>query len=68
MADAQTAHVSSLAGLFLAVLVWWLCIQLSHDRRWRPEVAVMPRAIIDGDHVRITGFRNFDTAAGMTSR
>jgi hypothetical protein len=27
---------------------------------WRPEVAVMPRAFIDGDHVRITGVRNFD--------
>ena len=24
------------------------------------EVAVMPRAIIDGDHVRLTGVRNFD--------
>ena len=28
--------------------------------QWRPEVAVMPRAIIDGDRVRITGFRNFE--------
>ena len=27
---------------------------------WRPEVAVMPRAFIDGDRVRITGVRNFD--------
>ena len=27
---------------------------------WRPEVAVMPRAVIDGDRVRITGVRNFD--------
>ena len=27
---------------------------------WRPEVAVMPRAIIDGDRVRLTGVRNFD--------
>ena len=25
-----------------------------------PEVAVMPRAVIDGDHVRLTGVRNFD--------
>ena len=48
------------AGLFLSVLVWWISIQPSHDRQWRPEVVVMPRAIIDGDRVRITGFRNFE--------
>lgn len=48
------------AGLFVGVLVWWISIQPSHDRQWRPEVAVMPRAIIGGDRVRFTGFRNFD--------
>src|SRR5262245_7837247 len=48
------------AGLFLVVLVWFMSIQSSHDRPWRPEVAVMPRAIIDGDRVRFTGFRHFD--------
>ena len=48
------------AGLYLAVLVGWSFITPSHDREWRPDVAVMPRAIIDGDRVRITGVRNFD--------
>ncbi|MCC6778639.1 MAG: DUF4105 domain-containing protein [Hyphomicrobiales bacterium] len=48
-----------LAG-FVGVLGWWLTIMPSHDRNWRPEVAVMPRAFIDGDRVRITGVRNFD--------
>lgn len=48
------------AGLFLIVLVWFISIRPSHDRPWRPEVAVMPRAIIDGDRVHITGVRNFD--------
>src|SRR5262245_66091680 len=47
-------------GLFFAVVVWWISIPPSHDRPWRQEVAVMPRAIIDGDRVRITGVRNFD--------
>ena len=47
-------------GLFFVVAVWWILIPPSHDRPWRPEVAVMPRAIIDGDRVRITGVRNFD--------
>ncbi len=48
------------AVLFGVVLIWWLCIQPSHYRQWQPEVAVMPRASIAGDRVRITGFRNFD--------
>lgn len=48
------------AGVFAAVLVWWILIPPSHDREWRPEVAVMPRAIVDGDRVRFTGVRNFD--------
>ncbi len=46
--------------VFLGVVAWWLTIAPSHDREWRPEVAVMPRAFIDGDRVRITGVRNFD--------
>ena len=46
--------------LFLAVITWWVFIFPSHERPWRPEVAVMPRAFIDGDRVRITGVRNFD--------
>jgi hypothetical protein len=49
-----------LAVLFLGVVGWWITIQPSHDRSWRPEVAVMPRASIDGDRVRLTGVRNFD--------
>jgi hypothetical protein len=46
--------------LYLCVVAWWIAIPPSHDRNWRPEVAVMPRAFIDGDRVRITGVRNFD--------
>jgi len=47
-------------ALVLGVFVWWLTISPSLDRNWRPEVAVMPRAFIDGDRVRLTGVRNFD--------
>jgi hypothetical protein len=46
--------------LFLGVVAWWISIRPSHDRNWRPEVAVMPRAVIDGDRVLLTGVRNFD--------
>src|SRR5262245_3937479 len=43
-------HVGwAFAGLFVVVAVWFFLIPPSHDRPWRPEVAVMPRAIIDGD-------------------
>ena len=48
------------AALFLIVAVGWTFVLPSHDRPWRPEVAVMPRAIIDGDKVHFTGVRNFD--------
>jgi hypothetical protein len=47
------------AGLFVAVAAWEASIPASHDRPWRQEVAVMPRAVVDGDRVRITGVRDF---------
>jgi hypothetical protein len=56
----QSRMYAVLAALFLGVVAWWIAIPPSHDRPWRPEVAVMPRAFIDGDRVRITGVRNFD--------
>src|SRR5262249_21250847 len=48
------------ASLFFGVVAWFLSISPSQNREWKPEVAVVPRAIIDGDHVRLTGVRNFD--------
>lgn len=48
-----------LAGLFIAVVSWWILIPPSHHRPWRPEVAVMPRAVIEGDRVRLYDVRNF---------
>lgn len=47
------------AGLFFCVVIWEVSIRPSNHRQWRPEVSVMPRATIDGDRVRITGFRDF---------
>jgi hypothetical protein len=52
--------IAVFAALFIGVLGWFSSIKPSHDRPWRPEVAVMPRAFIDGDRVRITGVRNFE--------
>jgi hypothetical protein len=54
-------HASvALVVLFVGVVAWWISISPSHDRPWRTEVAVMPRAVIEGDHVRISGVRNFE--------
>ena len=47
------------AGVFGAVVIWEISIPPSNDRPWRREVAVLPRAVIEGDRVRLTRFRNF---------
>lgn len=58
---ARTWRGPLLFGLaYVAVLALYVSIQPSHDRHWRPEVAVMPRAIIEGDRVRFTGVRDFE--------
>ncbi|WP_367607646.1 DUF4105 domain-containing protein [Legionella sp. W05-934-2] len=47
--------------LYIGLLIsWWSLMTPSHDRPWLKEVAVMPKAYINGDTVRITGVRNFD--------
>ncbi len=58
LAPARRRWVFAVA--FVGVLAWWISIRPSHDRDWLPEVAVMPRAYIDGDRIRITGVRDFD--------
>src|SRR5690606_24317720 len=50
---------AAFAVLLAGVVLWEISIAPSHDRPWRAEVAVMPRATVDGDRVRITGVRDF---------
>lgn len=45
--------------LILLVIIWHVMIPPSNDRPWRREVAVLPRAEIDGDNVRLVNYRNF---------
>jgi hypothetical protein len=59
-AASRTTWRWAFAGAFAAVAAWWACIPPSHDRPWRREVAVMPRAIIEGDRVRLTNVRDFN--------
>ena len=55
--------IAATALLFAAGLVAWSFVRPSHDRPWRPEVAVMPRIEVDGDRVRISGYRHFEYRA-----
>jgi len=48
------------AVLYVAVFAWWSTILPSHDRDWQADVAVLPRATVDGDRVHITGVRHFE--------
>ena len=49
-----------LLGVAALFLVWWLRQKPSHDRDWDPSVAVLPRAVRDGDVVTIENVRNFE--------
>ena len=48
------------SAAFAAIVAWWIAIPASHDRNWRPEAAVLPRAVVDGDIVRIANVRDFE--------
>jgi hypothetical protein len=41
-------------------LGWWLRQKPSHDRDWDPCVALLPRAISEGDAITIENVRNFE--------
>jgi hypothetical protein len=56
----RRSKTAAFVAVYLGIVAWWVSIGPSHDRNWRPEVAVMPRAVIDGDRVRISGVRDFD--------
>ncbi len=46
--------------LFVALVVWWRGIEPSNERDWQTDVAVLPRATIEGDVVTLHNIRNFD--------
>ncbi|MFZ5875689.1 MAG: DUF4105 domain-containing protein [Nitrospirota bacterium] len=55
----RRAAAMLLAG-FGIVLAGWMAIPPSNDRMWRPDVAVLPYATMDGDLVTVHNIRNFD--------
>jgi hypothetical protein len=52
--------VAIVAICFAGVLAWWLTLKPRQDRDWKPEVAMLGSAIIEGDRVTIQNVRNFD--------
>lgn len=51
---------AALCTLFVIFFAWWLRLKPSHDREWDPAVALLPRALRDGDAFEIENVRNFD--------
>jgi hypothetical protein len=51
---------TALVGVTGLFLIWWFRQQPSHDREWETAVAVLPRAVRDGDAIRIENVRNFE--------
>jgi hypothetical protein len=47
-------------GVATVFLAWWLRLKPSHDREWEPSVAVLPRAVRDGDAIIIENIRNLE--------
>jgi hypothetical protein len=45
---------------FALVLGWWLTLQPSNDRNWRPDIAILPYAEINDQQVTIHNIRNCD--------
>lgn len=56
----RAGPVLAAAALVLAWFAVWASIRPSHDREWRPEVAVMPRIAIQDDRILISGYRQFE--------
>ncbi|MBE0626187.1 MAG: DUF4105 domain-containing protein [Burkholderiales bacterium] len=46
--------------LFALLLAWWSGVEPSNNRDWQTDVALLPRATIDGELVTLHNIRNFD--------
>ena len=51
--------VLAIFACFAIVLGWWLSIAPSNTRDWRPDVARLPTASVDGSLLTIRNVRNF---------
>lgn len=44
----------------LAILLWWNMLQPSNDREWQPDVAKLSSFDVNGVHLTVHNFRDFD--------
>jgi hypothetical protein len=58
--ERSPLKLAMFGGAYAIVAAYWISIRPSHRRMWRPGFEVMPRAIVEGDRVRLVGVRNFD--------
>jgi hypothetical protein len=49
-----------IAVAIVLAMIWWLSIQPRQYRDWKTEVALLPRARVDGEVVTFHNVRNFD--------
>ncbi|MGH9838138.1 MAG: DUF4105 domain-containing protein [Blastocatellia bacterium] len=45
-------------AMFVVLTIWWLLIKPSNDRDWRPDVALLPYAEINGNQITAHNIRN----------
>ena len=50
--------VLSVLTVFVLLIAWWLSIPASNDRNWKPDVALLPWAVIEGNQVTLHDIRN----------
>ena len=48
------------AALVALIALWWRSLRPLQERDWKPQVALLPHAVIEGDLVTIHNVRNFD--------
>lgn len=58
----RRAKLGTAMGIGLVAL-WWASLQARQDRDWKPEVALLPYAEIDGEIVTLHNVRNFEYRA-----
>ena len=45
---------------FLVLVSWWFYLSPRNDRDWSPDVARLPRAVVEGHRLTLYNLRNFD--------
>ncbi|HEY2808999.1 MAG TPA: DUF4105 domain-containing protein [Steroidobacteraceae bacterium] len=56
----RTPALTWFSILFAVLLLCWFQIAPTNEGQWRPEVAVLPYATLEGDLVTVHNIRNFD--------